>query len=51
MDHVLTNTAKDAEVQNGIMKTDISDHFAVFALMKTSLVQTNIKKNFHKTRY
>ena len=44
IDHVLTNTIIDSEVQSGIIKTDISDQFAGFALMKTSLVQPNIKK-------
>ena len=47
-DHVLTNTILDSEVQSGIIKTDIRDHFAVFALMKTSLIQPNIKKTFIK---
>ena len=42
IDHVLTNTIIDSEVQSGIIKADISDHFAVFSLMKTSLVQPNI---------
>ena len=41
-----TNTIIDLEVQNGLIKTDIGDHFAVFALMKTSLVQSNIKEIF-----
>ena len=45
---MLTNTIIDSEVQSGIIKTDISDHFAVFALMRTSLVQPNIKKTFIK---
>ena len=48
IDHVLTNTIIDSEVQRGIIKTDISDHFAVFALMRTSLVQPNLKKTFIK---
>ena len=47
-DHVLNITMADLEVQNGLIKTDISDHFAVFALMKTSLVQSNIKEIFLK---
>ena len=38
IDHVLTNTIIDSKVQSGITKTDISNHFAVFALIKTSLV-------------
>ena len=45
---MLTNTIIDSEVQSGIIKTDISDHFAVFALMRTSLVQPNLKKTFIK---
>ena len=48
IDHVLTNTIIESELQSGIIKTDVSDHFAVFALMKTSLVQPNIKKTFIK---
>ena len=35
-DHVLNITMADLEVQNGLIETDISDHFAVLALMKTS---------------
>ena len=38
IDHVLTNTRIDSEVQRDILKTDISDHLAAFALMRTSLV-------------
>ena len=45
---MLTNTIKDSEVQSGIIKIDISDHFAVFALMETSLVGSNIKRTFVK---
>ena len=45
---MLTNTIIDSEVQSGIIKTDISDHFAVFSLMRTSLVQPNLKKTFIK---
>ena len=48
IDHVLTNTIIDSEVQSGITKTDKSDHFAVFTLMKSSLVQPNIKETFMK---
>ena len=42
IDHMLTNTIIDSEGQSCIIKTDISDHFAVFALMKTSLILSNI---------
>ena len=45
---MLTNTIIDSEVQSGITKTDKSDHFAVFTLMKSSLVQPNIKETFMK---
>ena len=45
---MLTNNIIDSEVQCGIIKTNISYHFAVFALMKTGLVQPNIKKTFIK---
>ena len=48
IDHVLTNTMKDSEVQSGIAKTDKSDHFPVFTLMKSSLVLPNIKETFMK---
>ena len=43
IDHVLTNTIIDSEVQSGIIKTDISDHFAVW--------YNQILKKLHKTRY
>ena len=29
-DHILTNTIIDSHIESGIIKTDISDHFAVF---------------------
>ena len=31
IDHALTNTIIDSEVQNGIIKIRINSHFAVFA--------------------
>ena len=49
--HVLTNTIIDAKLQGFIRKTNTSYYFAVFNLMKTSLVHSNIRKNLHKTRY
>ena len=30
IDHILTNTTIDSHIQSGIIKTDISDHFAAF---------------------
>ena len=44
--HVLTNTIRDSKVQGRMLKTDINNHFAVFSLMKTSLIESNIKKTF-----
>ena len=46
--HVLTNTIRDSKVQGRMLKTDISNHFAVFSLMKTSLIESNITKTFKK---
>ena len=43
IDHVLPHTIIDSKVQSGII-TDISNHLVVFAMIKTSLVQSNIKK-------
>ena len=43
IDHILTNTIIDSPLQSGIVKTDISDHFAVFCLLKTNFEQSNIK--------
>ena len=42
IDHILIKTLIDTHIQSGIIKTDISDHFAVFSLLKTNLEQTNI---------
>ena len=30
IDHILTNTIMDQDLQNGIIKLDISDHFLIF---------------------
>ena len=43
IDHVLTNTIADSPLHSGILKTDISDHFPVFFLLKTNSEQSNIK--------
>ena len=42
IDHILKNALIDSHIQSGIIKTDISDHFAFFSLLKTNLEQTNI---------
>ena len=43
IDHILTNTIIDSPLHSGIVKTDISDHFAVSWLLKTNFEQSNIK--------
>ena len=53
---MLTNTLMDSEVQSGIIKTDISNHFAVFALVKKVwydqiLKNTFIKKDINKDNF
>ena len=34
--HILTNRALQNKIQAGIMKTDISDHFPIFPVLKTN---------------
>ena len=48
VDHVLTNTIIYSKVPSGKVKTNKSNPFAVFALMKISLLQTNIKNTITK---
>ena len=43
---MLTNSIRDSEVKGGIIKFNIINQFAVFALIKTSLLQSNIRKSF-----
>ena len=40
---ILTNSIIDSSLHSGIVKTDISDHFVVFCLLKTNFDQSNIK--------
>ena len=42
---MLTNTLMGSEVQSGIIKTDISNHFAVFALVKKVWYDQILKNN------
>ena len=44
IDHRLTNTILDFEVQNGIIKNDISDHFGIFCVLRTTLKRKNINE-------
>ena len=48
IDHILTNTLVESHTQSGITKIDISDHPAVFPLLKTNLELTNIRKTIIK---
>ena len=43
IEHILTNSIIDSPLHSGIMKTDISDHFAVLCLLKTNFEQSNIR--------
>ena len=43
IDHILTNAIIDSPLHSGIVKTEISDHFAVFYLLKSNFEQSNIK--------
>ena len=53
IDHILTNTIMDQDLQNGIIKLDISDHFLIFTILnskihnqssKTKNINTNHKR-------
>ena len=43
IDHILTNAIIGSPLHSGIVKTEISDHFAVFYLLKSNFEQSNIK--------
>ena len=43
IDHILANTIIDSPLHSGLVKADISDHFAVFCLLKTNFEQSNMK--------
>ena len=43
IDHILTNSFSDSEIETGIFKNDMSDHFPVFCNIKTN-VSTNSDK-------
>ena len=49
-DYILTNTIIESYIQSGIIKNDVSYHFAVFFLIKTNLNQVD-KKNTIIKRY
>ena len=37
IDHVLTNIIMDQDLQNGIIKLDISDHFPIFTILNSKI--------------
>ena len=37
IDHILTNTIMDQDLQNGIIKLDIIDHFPIFAILNSKV--------------
>ena len=39
IDHIMTNTFLQAEISSGIIKTEISDHFPIFATMKIIITE------------
>ena len=48
IDHILTNTVLENKIQSGIIKTDISDHFPIFTVLKTSETFSLEKTKFIK---
>ena len=37
IDHILTNTIMDQDLQNGIIKLDMSDHFPIFTILNSKI--------------
>ena len=37
IDYILTNTIMDQDLQNGIIKLDISDHFPIFTIFNSKI--------------
>ena len=37
IDHILTNTIMEQDLQNGIIKLDISDHFPIFTILNSKI--------------
>ena len=48
IDHILTNVFIDSEIQCGILKTDISDHFPIFCLLKSKESNNSSKRTLYK---
>ena len=46
IDHVITNSVINARFKTGIIKTDISDHFPIFFIVKCVVDNTNARGEF-----
>ena len=44
IDHMLTNTIMDQDLQNGIIKLDISDHFPIFTILNSKMHKNSVQK-------
>ena len=51
IDNIFTNCVFDTSLKNGIIKTSISDHFAIFAAIKLSNEKTRNQKIKVKKRF
>ena len=52
IDHIITNSAINAEFKTGIIQTDISDHFPVFFIFKCVVDSTEAREEFiYKRNY
>ena len=51
IDNIFTNCVFDASLKKGIIKTSISDHFAIFAAIRLSIEKTRNQKIKIKKRF
>ena len=49
IDHINTNNFLEIDIKTGILKYDISDHFPVFLISKTTRVDKHSSETFYKT--
>ena len=50
IDHILTNSLIDTEIESGIFKSEISDHFSIFCKIKTNISTTSDKTIIYKRK-
>ena len=50
IDHILTNSFIDTNIESGIFKSDMSDHFSVFCNIKTIVSTDSDKTIIHKRK-